>query len=103
MPGKQTLSEFRAAFKRRTALAREARGYTQEQLAELLNTTQGSYQKYEGRSLLPHHLVERFCLLCGIDSNWLLTGKGRAPTQVAPVDADAATPLRRRGRPRKAA
>jgi hypothetical protein len=29
--------------------------------------------------VIPHHLIGRFCLICNIDPNWLITGKGPKP------------------------
>ena len=68
-----TKSAFKAAFIARTKQARIARGYSQEQMAALLDMPQGTYKQYESRSLLPHDLIPRFSLLCGLDANWLFT------------------------------
>ncbi len=40
------------------------------------------YKKYEQRSLLPHHLVARFCGLTSCDIRYLMTG--HRTTQTAP-------------------
>jgi hypothetical protein len=40
---------------------------------------QDKYKQYEGRSLLPHHLIGRFCILTRVDPEWLVTGRGQKP------------------------
>ena len=62
---------YRKAFMERTKKAREDRGLTQVELAELLGIDQGKYKQYETRSLLPHSLVHRFCIACQVDEGWL--------------------------------
>lgn len=75
-------SAFRAAFRARVKQAREARDLTQEEIAELLDISQGNYKQYETRSLLPHRLVPKFVGICGVDFDWLFTGRGRAPVTI---------------------
>jgi DNA-binding XRE family transcriptional regulator len=75
----QSKSAYKNDFIARVAWARKARGYTQQQLADLLDIDQGTYKQYETRSFLAHDLVPRFCLLCGVDPSWLFTGIGRVP------------------------
>lgn len=69
-------TDFKAAFTARIRAAREARGYTQADMARLLDPdmTQDKYKQYEGRSLLPHQYIERFCLATGVDERWLFSG-----------------------------
>lgn len=87
-PGMASGAEYRASFLRRTKEARAASGFTQEQLAKLLDMPQDKYKTYEVRSLLPHSLIERFCLITRVDPLWLLTGSGQAvmrkPQAVSP-------------------
>lgn len=64
-------SAYRAAFAARVKSAREDRGFTQAGIAELLGVDQGTYKQYEVRSYLPHHLIPRFCLACGVSLDWL--------------------------------
>ena len=45
---------------------------------------QDKYKQYEGRSLLPHHLIRRFCLIARIDLEWLMTGQGKMRTAPLP-------------------
>lgn len=76
-------SDFYRAFIARTKAAREASGYTQAQIGELLDgLAQDHYKQFEGRSPLPHHLIPRFCLLCRVNMMWMLTGKGKGPAEV---------------------
>jgi transcriptional regulator with XRE-family HTH domain len=79
---------YRNSFVARVREAREKANYLQTEIAELLGTTQPTYSKYEGRmnepsTLLPHHLIEKFCALTGVTIEWLITGAdlktGRTP------------------------
>lgn len=88
--------DFKVSFTARVRWARLGRGYTQVQMAELLGSLDpGKYKQYETRSYLPHILVPRFCLLCGVDSDWLFTGKGRAPAIPEPPRRQRAAASRR--------
>lgn len=101
----QGISEkaFRDAYCQRVRELREARGWTQEQMAEALNIPADRYRKYEGRSPLPPYLVERFALFVGRDVAFILTGKAapirprRAPPPApdGPSDQPARRPLKR--------
>lgn len=70
-------SAYHDGFIQRVKQAREASGYSQEVMAGLLGMQQGTYKQYESRSLLPHYLFERFCLITRCDIIWLVAGKGR--------------------------
>jgi DNA-binding XRE family transcriptional regulator len=72
---------YKQEFMRRIAEARIARGWKQWQAAEALGMSQDKYKQYETRSLLPHYLIPRFCLVMRIDPEWLVTGKGQKPIQ----------------------
>jgi transcriptional regulator with XRE-family HTH domain len=74
-------SEHKQLFMNRVREARERRGLTQDQIAKVLGMHQGTYHKYESRSYLPHDLIERFCLACAIDIDWLFTGQQRAASR----------------------
>jgi hypothetical protein len=78
MAESETEAQYKQAFMARTAEARVARGMKQWEIAEALGggMTQDKYKQYEKRSLLPHYLIERFCLICRVDPEWLLTGRG---------------------------
>ena len=80
-----TNAEFKGTFIARVRWARIGRGYNQAEAAELLGIEQGKYQKYETRPYLPHYLILRFCLACGVDPAWLFSGKGRGPASPAPA------------------
>ncbi|MCK1518375.1 helix-turn-helix domain-containing protein [Bradyrhizobium sp. 190] len=75
----ETEAQFKQLFADRVRTARAATGLKQWQVAELLGIPQDKYKEYEGRSLLPHYLIGRFCLVCRADLGWLMTGKGRKP------------------------
>jgi transcriptional regulator with XRE-family HTH domain len=73
------LDNFRSDFCARTARARLAKNWTQQQMADALAVELSTYQKYEKRTPLPHHLVYRFCLICEVEMEWLFTGRSRLP------------------------
>lgn len=79
MAESETEAQFKQLFTERVRSARVAKGLKQWQLAELLGIPQDKYKQYEGRSYLPPHLLNRFCLICSVDPNWLWTGKGQKP------------------------
>ncbi|WP_425283183.1 helix-turn-helix domain-containing protein [Methyloceanibacter caenitepidi] len=70
-----TPKAFRDQFAARVRLARERSGYSQAEIATLLGIKQSAYSKYEGArqppTLMPHHLIPRFCLACRVDVEWL--------------------------------
>jgi len=82
----QAASAFKVGFLKRTIRAREYADLSQAELGKLLGgMAQNKYEKYENRSLLPHALIETFCLATGVRVEWLVTGKGemaRAPVRV---------------------
>lgn len=88
---------FLDAFTLRVYSARESSGLTQEEMAHLLQTSQPTYSKYEGRSLMPHRHIWAFCLACKVSIEWLMTGQGKGVPLLA-----RPKPEKRRGRkPRK--
>lgn len=80
-------SQFKDAFTARTKAARKARGFTQEQMADLLGMPQDRYKQYEGRTPLPHFLISRFCLITGVDVEWMFTGRSAAAAAPQPRPA----------------
>jgi hypothetical protein len=81
MKKRETASSFKEHFTARVAYARHKAGYTQATMAEALGfgppddpSAQGKYHKYEKRSLMPHHLISRFCSLCDTTVGWLYDG-----------------------------
>jgi transcriptional regulator with XRE-family HTH domain len=99
MAKSHTKSGYRAEFLARTKAARRSRGFTQVQMAEILDMDQGKYKQYETRTYLPHDYVPRFCLVCGIDATWLFTGIGRMtiPPDLPIEQARARSTQRKRG------
>lgn len=77
MAESETEAQYKQAFTRRIAEARVALGWKQWQMAEALGMPQDKYKQYEGRSLLPHHLIRRFCLIARVNMEWLITGQGK--------------------------
>ena len=75
----ETASAYKAGFLGRVKAARETRFRTQEDLCEVLGMPQPKYSKYETRSLMPHQLIQRFCMACGVSMEWLIAAKGAGP------------------------
>ena len=76
MNTKDSATRIKEQIIARTREAREAAGYTQEQVAGVLAIEQGRYKQYETRSPLPYQFIETFCTLCRVTPTWLITGKG---------------------------
>lgn len=68
-------TEFKRGFTARVKEAREDSNYTQAGIADLLGIKQDKYNKYEGRSMMPHQMIPRFCTACGVTITWLFTGR----------------------------
>jgi ribosome-binding protein aMBF1 (putative translation factor) len=66
---------FRRDFLMRVRQARETTGWNQRQMAEALGIPLKNYESYETRTLMPHHLIARFCLLAHISIHYLFTGR----------------------------
>ena len=64
-------AEFKVAFCTRVRSLRMASGMTQAEMAAALGIPLANYEKYEGRSLMPHRLIEPFAAICGIDARSL--------------------------------
>lgn len=79
-----SVSAFTKAFIARTRELREARGFTQEEMGTAIGVPPDTYRKYETRSALPLHLLERFSLVVGRDIEYIVTGRQRRPTKAAP-------------------
>lgn len=80
-PWQMTISNeetaFNDAYCARVQRLRQDHGWTQEQMAIALGVPVDRYRKYEIRSPLPAYLVERFALIVGRDTTYVLTGKER--------------------------
>jgi hypothetical protein len=74
-------------------------------MAEALDLPQDRYKQYEGRTLLPHHLIGRFCLITHVDPAWLVTGRGEKPLKALHLAASEPAPVAKpkRSRARRAA
>jgi DNA-binding XRE family transcriptional regulator len=90
MADSETEAQYKQAFTDRVKAARGATGMKQWQVAHALGIPQDKYKQYEGRSLLPHYLVGRFCILTRVDPEWLMTGKG--PKPLKPLRIAESTP-----------
>jgi hypothetical protein len=76
----ETELEYKQQFILRVTESRTASGMKQWQIAEAMGIPQDKYKQYETRSLMPHHLIGRFCIICRVDPEWLVTGRGKKPT-----------------------
>ncbi len=72
-------ADYREAFCARVKALRQARGFTQAEMAHALGITEEAYRKNEKRSPLPHHLIERFVAIVGTDVQFLMTGRRKKP------------------------
>jgi hypothetical protein len=68
---------FTARFIARVRAAR-ALSYSELEMEMLLGLPKGHYKNYETHSLLPHHLILRFCLFTGIEVVELFGGYASA-------------------------
>lgn len=75
LPPPQTQKTFYDDFRKRLIEEREAAGYNQEQLADLLNAKYETYKKYETRSKFPLYLIPRLALALRLPVEFLVTGK----------------------------
>jgi hypothetical protein len=69
-----TPASYRAAFFKRVRTARELYTEDYKVMAHALGTQEGTYYRYETRTMLPHHLVPRFCQITGVSADWLFNG-----------------------------
>lgn len=88
-------AQYEQEFIARVKSARIATGKKQWQVAELMGIKQDQYKHYEVGRVIPHHLIGRFCLICSIDPNWLITGKGAKPMQPPHIVEQEPEPVRR--------
>jgi len=74
-------AELMALIRERTRQARVAMGWDIETMADALGVTPAAYKKYEERksSTIPTKKVRKFCVLTGVDGNWLM---GHEPAKV---------------------
>ena len=69
---------FAAQFIDRVRGAREQSSFSEVDMETLLGLPKGYYKNYETHSLLPHHLILRFCLFTGIEVVELFGGYASA-------------------------
>lgn len=81
---------FNEAMIARIHRLRNERGWTAQQMATALGIPAERYRKYEYRTPLPHYLVERFALIVGRDTEYILTGKTPSARQAAEKRAKVA-------------
>jgi DNA-binding transcriptional regulator YiaG len=72
--GDGKIEPFLQAFCGRVRAAREACGMTQAEMARRLEVSRSAYQRYETRTPLPHHLIDEFAEITGVDIKDLLSG-----------------------------
>jgi hypothetical protein len=69
---------YRAAFFKRVRTAREFYSDSPQEMAKALGIPYGTYVRYETRTMLPHHLIPRFCQITGVSADWLFHGPSAA-------------------------
>lgn len=90
MAEKQSASIYNVDFISRVKALREGmrtpegNKWTSEQMAKALNIPADRYRKYESRTPLPHELLERFALICGVTVQYLVTGTQPTGNKPAP-------------------
>jgi transcriptional regulator with XRE-family HTH domain len=74
MPREPSEAETLQIIRERTRQARMAMGWDVETMAKALGVTTEAYKKYETRksSVIPTKKIRKFCILTGIDANWLM-------------------------------
>lgn len=75
--------EFENSFCARVKELRIAKGWTAEQMANVLGIPADRYRKYESRSPLPQYLIPRFALVVDRPAEYVLTGKPSRPMSQA--------------------
>ena len=74
-PRKQmTPSAYEEAFRRRVRNARALYTENPKEMARALGVREDTYYRYESRTMLPHHLMQRFCEITGVTLEWLVNG-----------------------------
>lgn len=96
---------FKQQFVDRAKRARASTGKKQWEIALAMGVEQDEYKHWEGKRLMPHHLIARFCLVCQVDPIWMLTGHGKMkgtpapqPVELAEQPTAVAKPKRRRAK-----
>lgn len=89
-------SQYKQEFINRVREARIATGMKQWQVADGIGIAQDHYKHFEvlgkkGR-LMPHHLMAQFCIVCRVNLEWLVSGKGKKAWQPLKVTASEPEP-----------
>lgn len=82
MPERMSETEETLAFIRRVKAAREAKFSTQKPVYRYLNIPQDQYKHYEMKRPLPRRFIPKFCEICEVRMEWLLTGEGHGGPKV---------------------
>lgn len=72
-------TEETLAFIRRTRAAREAKFETQKPVYSYLDVAQAHYKHWETKRPMPRRFIPKFCTICEVSMDWLLTGEGDGP------------------------
>jgi transcriptional regulator with XRE-family HTH domain len=74
MPSDNDERAFNQALCERVKNCRVQKNWTADQMARALGIPAERYRKYEGRSVLPVYLIERFALITGKSVEFIVTG-----------------------------
>lgn len=75
-----TPASYKAAFFKRVRAARMRFTENPPEMAKALGVPKDTYYRYEERTMLPHHLIPRFCELCDVKVDWLILGPSGSPS-----------------------
>lgn len=91
-PDKLTPASYRATFYKRVKTARELYTDDYKAMARALGIAEGTYYRYETRTMLPHHLIPLFCQITGVTADWLFKGPSAARALPSPRAATGTDP-----------
>jgi hypothetical protein len=86
-----TPATYRKQFIDRLRSLRVASGLTPDEIAQRLGVRMDTYQRWEKRTLIPHHLIMPFCDATQADPYLLLTGSPFQLGRVLPFPKNAST------------
>jgi hypothetical protein len=69
---------YRAQFFKRVRAARALYTENPPEMAKALGVPRDTYYRYEERTMLPHHLIPKFCEITGVTVDWLMRGPAAA-------------------------
>lgn len=76
---RMTETEEDLAYIRRVRTAREAKFDTQKPVYKYLGVPQDQYKHWETQRPMPRRYIMKFCEVCEIAPEWLLSGEGNGP------------------------